>query len=158
MKLSKRSFIIILLAWLTSIILLSLIAASLYLELQREKQNLTELLEKYQSCVMQVNICIDYCEWNGTIVWYNDIIVPLGCNLLEATKIVATVNYTYWEAYHASFVDAINGIWNQGKYYWMWYRWNSESQTWEYGECGADLYVISNGETLKWRYEIPNYS
>jgi len=190
MGMSKRTIIIVLSAWVTSIFLMSLIAASYYIELQKEKQrsgeykemydkllenytdlfnsylgflqeyklekqNLTGMLEEYQSCVMHVNICIDY--GNETIVWYNNTVVPLGCNLLEATKRVAVVNSTYWPAYHASFVDAINGVWNKGSYYWMWYRWNGESKVWKYGDCGADSYTLSNGDVAKWRYEIPNY-
>ena len=192
MELSKRTLIMVLLAWLTSISLLSLVAASYYFELHKEKQasekyenmynelvenytdllnsyqnliqkyksekqNLTELLEQYQGCVMRVNICIDYGEWNGTVVWYNNTIVPLGCNLLEATKKVAIVNSTYWPAYQASFVDAINGVWNQGAYYWMWYRWDNEKNLWVYGDCGADRYTLTNNEILMWRYEIPSY-
>ena len=192
MELSKRTFIMVLLAWLTSISLLSLVAASYYLELHKEKQasekyenmynelvenytdllnsyqnllqkyesekqNLTELLEQYQGCIMRVNICIDYCEWNGTVVWYNNTIVPLGCDLLEATKKVAIVNSTYWPAYQASFVDAINGVWNQGACYWMWYRWDTEENLWVYGDCGADRYTLTNNEILMWRYEIPSY-
>lgn len=121
-----------------------------------EKQNLTELLEKYGNCIMRVNICIDYKEWNGTVVWYNDTIVPLRCNLLEATKKVAVVNYTYWPVYHASFVDAINGVWRDNTRFWMWYRWVNDK--WEYGTCGADLYILSDGEILMWRYETPSYS
>ena len=190
MGISKRTIKMILSAWITSIFLVGLIAASYYIELQKEKQrsgqykemyddllgnytgllnsylnflqeyklgkqNLTEMLEGYESCVMHVNLCIDY--GNGTILWYNDTIVPLGYNLLEATKGVAVVNSTYWPAYRASFVDAINGVWNKGSYYWMWYRWDGESKVWKYGGCGADLYTLSNGEVVKWRYEIPNY-
>ena len=47
-----------------------------YLELvaqyESEKQNLTELVEEYQSCIMHVNICIDYrdgTKWYG--ITYN---------------------------------------------------------------------------------------
>jgi len=104
---------------------------------------------------MRVNICIDY--GNGTIEWYNDTVIPLGYNLLEATKRIAIVNYTYWPSYRASFVDAINGVWNKGAYYWMWYYWDLELKTWRYGNCGADLYVLSKGEIIRWRYEIPSY-
>ena len=189
---SKRTIIIVFSAWVTSIFLMSLIAASYYIELQKEKQrsgeykemydkllenytdllnsylgflqeyklekqNLTGMLKEYQSCIMHVNICIDY--GNETIIWYNNTVVPLGCNLLEATKRVAVINSTYWPAYHASFIDAINGVWNKGAYYWMWYQWNNESKTWEYGDRGADLYILSNNEIVRWRYEIPaNYN
>ena len=132
-----------------------------YLEMvaryESEKQNLTELLEKYGSCIMRVNICIDYKEWNGTVVWYNETIVPLGYNLLQATKTVAVVNSTYWPAYQASFVDAINDVKNHDAYSWMWHRWDYEKKVWEYGPVGADRYQLTNNETVMWRYEIPSY-
>jgi len=124
---------------------------------ESERQNLTELLEKYQSCVMQVNICIDYEEWNATVVWYNNTIVPLKCDLLQATKMVTVVNSTYWPAYQASFVDAINGIWKSGSKFWMWCRWDEEKELWEYGSIGADRCILMKGDTLMWRYEIPGY-
>jgi hypothetical protein len=106
---------------------------------------------------MRVNICIDYKEWNATVVWYNDTIVPLGCNLLQATKAIAVVNCTYWPAYQASFVDAINDVWNHDAYFWMWHRWNSEKEMWQYGDCGADRYTLTNDDVVMWRYEIPSY-
>ena len=183
MKETKRGLIVVVLAWITSLFLVSLVAAYYYVEFQKEKsanavyvsmynnllKNYTSLLQsytkllkdsnssaqQYESCIMRVNICIDY--GNGTIQWYNQTIVPLGCNLLQATRMVAQVNSTYWPAYQASFVDAINGVWNKGAYYWMWYYWDEESKAWKYGDCGADLYILSDGETVRWRYEIPNY-
>jgi hypothetical protein len=140
------------LGWFASLVLIGCVAGYYYMEFQ----NLTQMLKKYENCIMRVNICIDYKEWNGTVVWYNDTIVPLGCNLLEATEKVAVVNHTYWPAFQASFVNAINGVWNNGSYYWMWYCWVNDK--WEYGAYGADSYILSDGEILMWRYEIPSYS
>jgi len=119
-----------------------------------EKQNLTELLEKYRSCIMRVNICINYTEWNATVVWYNNTIVPLGCDLLQATKMVAVVNYTYYWQYQASFVDAINGVWNNKtcSRFWMWHYWDENQKEWKYGQVGADRYKLTNNEIVKWRY------
>lgn len=151
MELSKRSLIILGLGWLTSLILAGFVAGYYYLEYQ----NLLQKLREYEGYVMHVNICIDYREWNGTVVWYNETLVPLGCDLLTATKKIAVVNYTYWESQGASFVDAINNIWNSDKKYWMWYRWTNHG--WEYGPVGADRYILSPNETVMWRYEIPQY-
>jgi hypothetical protein len=153
MELSKRSLVIFCLGWLASLVLTSCIAGYYYME----SQNLTELLEKYGSCIMRVNICIDYKEWNSTVVWYNDTIVPLGCDLLQATKMVATVNSTYWPTIGASFVDAINGVWKTSLYYWMWRYWDQNENEWKYGPVGADCYKLTNGEIVMWRYEIPSY-
>ncbi|MEM2972279.1 MAG: hypothetical protein QW270_07675 [Candidatus Bathyarchaeia archaeon] len=121
-----------------------------------EGENLTELLEEYERCIIRVNICIDY--GNGTATWHNGTVVPLGCNLLNATKQIATVNCTYYWSVPGYFVDAINEVWNEGSYYWMWYQWTPEDEKWKYGPTGADSYILRNNETVKWRYEIPNYS
>ncbi len=181
MEISKRSLVILCLGWLTFLTLSTCIAGYYYLEFQKEtqlnrvyvnmynelmenyinllneKQNLTGLVKEYEQYIMHVNVCIDYREWNGTVVWYNNTVVSLGCNLLQATETITTVNYTYWPAYQASFVDAINGVWNQGSCYWMWYRWDAEKNSWVYGGCGADRYTLINNETIMWRYEIPSY-
>ncbi|MEM1566714.1 MAG: hypothetical protein QW510_06515 [Candidatus Bathyarchaeia archaeon] len=153
MEISKRSLIIFGLGWLTSMVLVGCVAGYYYME----HQNMLKKLEEYerQPLFMRVNICINYKEWNETIVWYNKTFVPLGCNLLNATQMVAVVNFTYWKSYNASFVDAINNVWNSGNKYWMWYRWTSSH--WEYGSVGADKYILSPEETVMWRYEIPSY-
>jgi hypothetical protein len=152
MELSKRSLIIFGLGWLTSLALLGCAAGYYHMECQ----NLLAKIKDYEGCVMRVNICINYEEWNGTVVWYNGTLVLAGCDLLSATKRVAIVNYTYWPSYKASFVDAINNIWKNGTHFWMWYRWTSNG--WEYGPVGADIYILSPNETAMWRYEKPHYS
>lgn len=120
-----------------------------------EKQNLTELLERYGRAMMHVRICIDYKEWNGTTGWHNDTIVPMGCNLLQATEVVAVINSTYWPSLQRYFVDAINGVWNGGARFWMWLSWNDAQERWEYGNVGADGHKLANNEIVMWRYEIP---
>jgi len=152
MELSKRSLLIFGFGWLTSLVLVGNIAGYYYLKYQ----SLLETLKKYEGCVMNIDICINYKEWNGTIAWYNNTIVPLGCDLLNATKKIAIVNYTYWASQDASFVDAINGVWNSGDKYWMWYRWTGDK--WEYGSVGADKYILSPNEIIMWCYEKPNYT
>lgn len=154
MGLSKRRLIIFCLGWLTSLALASFVAGYYYMKFQ----NLTELLEKYENVTIRVNICIYYKELNETLVWYNNTIVPLGCNLLQATETVALVNSTHFPAQQASFVDAINGVWNHGAYFWMWQHWNNAQEKWEYGDIGADKYTLTNNEIVRWRYEIPNYT
>ncbi|MBX5320985.1 MAG: DUF4430 domain-containing protein [Candidatus Bathyarchaeota archaeon] len=149
MELSKRSLTIFGLGWLTSLILVGYVAGYYYMECQ----NLVAKLREYEGCVMHVNICLNY--GSGTVKWHNNTVVLAGCDLLSATKRVATVNYTYWPSQKASFVDAINNVWNNGTYYWMWYHWTNDS--WEYGHVGADTYILSPNETVMWRYEKPHY-
>lgn len=150
----KRTLITLCLGWLASLIIVGGIAGYYYTKLQE----ITQVLKKYKGYVMHVHICINYEAWNGTVEWYNDTLVPLGCNLYEATKTVAVVNATLWNSPEGYFVDAINDVWNNvsENCFWMWYRWLGKG--WEYGYCAADAYTLSDGEIVMWKYEKPNYS
>lgn len=149
----NRTLIIFALAWFASIVILGAIAGYYYIKLQ----SVLQVLEKYKGCTLHVNICIDYDALNETVKWHNDTIVPVGCNLLEATQKIAVVNATYYYSQGGSFVNAINNVRNDPakNYFWMWYRWVNGS--WKCGECAADAYILSDGEIVKWRYETPNY-
>lgn len=120
-----------------------------------EYQNIKTLMEQYEAVTLRVNLCINY--GNGTILWYNKTIVPFGYDLLNATRLIATISSTYWSAYEASFVDAINGIPNTHSYYWMWLYWEENENTWKYGQVGADCHILKPNEMIMWRYEIPAY-
>ncbi|MFQ6085934.1 MAG: hypothetical protein ACE5OY_06705 [Candidatus Bathyarchaeia archaeon] len=116
-----------------------------------QSQSLTAAVGEYERFTMRVNLCIDY--GNGSRTWYNETLVPMGCNLLTATKEVADVESTFWPEYMASFVDSINGVANNATHYWMWSYWDEGSGTWAHGQVGADLYPLSPGHRALWRYE-----
>jgi hypothetical protein len=118
-------------------------------------QNYTKLREEYESVTVLLKLCINY--GNGTMVWYNGSRIPINTNLLNATMRVANVQYTYWPALEASFVDAINGVSNSPPYYWMWLYQDVNTTTWTYGPSGADLFIVKSGQVFMWRYEIPTY-
>jgi hypothetical protein len=118
-------------------------------------QNYTELWKEYESVTVLFKLCIDY--GNGTAIWYNSSRIPINTNLLNATKRVADVQYTYWQSLQASFVDAINGVSNSPPYYWMWLYQDANTTTWTYGPAGADLFIVKSGQVFMWRYEIPTY-
>ena len=118
-------------------------------------QNYTELWEEYESVTVLFKLCINY--GNGTAVWCNGSRIPVNTNLLNATQRVADVQYTYWPALEASFVDEINGVHNSVPYYWMWLYQDADTTTWTYGPAGADVFIVKSGQVFMWRYEIPSY-
>ena len=114
-------------------------------------QELSNLLKEYEKYVIHVNICINSTEYDGKILWHNNTLVPLGYSLLQATELVASVNATpYGWGY---LVDAINGIWSNETHYWLWYCWDGQTNSWKFGEVGADQHILQDGETVKWQYE-----
>ncbi len=105
--------------------------------------------EKMENQLITVNIGLKYRD--GRIEWHNSTKVPSGSTLLDATEVVANVNYTVYPGMGA-FINSINGVRNEKPYYWMWWTWNP-SMGWTLGPVAADKYVLSNGETVLWYYE-----
>ena len=113
-------------------------------------QEYVNLSREYEAVTMRVNIAIDY--GNGTKVWYNNTLVPLGATLLNATETVADVQSTPYPQYQAVFIDAINGIPTTETHYWWWKYWDAEANEWKDGEKGADIYNLKPQETVMWQY------
>jgi len=143
--------LIFLLGSVTALVITACLAGYYYIQYQNYKA----FIEQYEAVTMRANLCINY--GNGTIIWYNKTIVPLGYDLLNATKLIAKISSTYWPAYQASFVDSINGVANNPPYYWMWLYWDENENVWKYGPVGADCYILKPNEIIMWRYEIPAY-
>ena len=101
---------------------------------------------------MKVNICIDY--GNGTKVWHNNTLVPVGFTLLNATELIADVDYTTWPE-QGAFVNGINGVMlsSEEKKSWFWWRWDATISRWILGEVGADQHVLQRGEIVAWTYQ-----
>lgn len=108
-----------------------------------------DLVERTKGNPIQVNICLNY--GNGTVRWHNSTETTMGMTLLNATLLVAEVNYTLWPGMGA-FVNSIDDKENSNPFYWMWWMWASYSD-WLEGPVACDKYVVADGETLYWYYE-----
>lgn len=100
---------------------------------------------------ISVNIAIDY--GNGTRIWYNSTVLPIGSTLFNATTKVAKYNYTFG-TYGVS-TEAINNIWvdQAKKMYWMWWYWDLNERKWILGPCAVNEYTLRDDETIIWYYE-----
>lgn len=79
----------------------------------------TDITAKLRDVSYTVNILIKY--QNGTKVWYNQTLVPIGWSLFNATLKVTNGKVEYSTAFGSPFVTAINGMKSSGLYAWMWY-------------------------------------
>jgi hypothetical protein len=116
-------------------------------------QEYVNLSREYEAVTMRVDIYIHY--GNGTKVWHNNTIVPLGATLLNATELVADVQYTYWPEYGAVFIDSIDGVANNvtaGKS-WFWWYWDTTGSGWILGEVGANQHMLHRGDIVAWTYQ-----
>jgi len=95
-----------------------------------------------------VNMLVKYD--NGTKVWYNQSLVPIGWSLFNATLKVTGGRAEYAIFFGSPFITKINGVKGSGPYAWMWYLWNATSATWKLGEAGADAYILRDGDVVAW--------
>jgi parallel beta-helix repeat protein len=99
----------------------------------------------------KVSVLIDY--GNGSISWYNGVILPEAANVFNATLAVAIVNYTYYPVNDAIIVDAINGVWNSPPFYWNWFYWNFTESQWLMGSVASNQYTLNYCDIIAWHYQ-----
>ncbi len=101
-----------------------------------------------RNTVIQVNVTLDY--GNGTVDTNDVVYLAPNTTALDALKAVASVNTTYWPAFEAWFIDAINEVYNNanGNNRWWVYAVNGE-----HALIGAAEYTIKDGDQIEWTYQ-----
>ena len=140
--------------WLTlSLCLIALLILSLNLNLYYyeaytdSEQRYARLLSEDRK-IISVNLLIEFN--NGTRIWHNETLVPIGWTLFNLTIVTTGGRVEYQIAYGSAFITSISGVSRSGPLFWLWYSWNSTSGGWASGMSGADQYVLLNGDTLAW--------
>jgi hypothetical protein len=88
------------------------------------------------------DLMIDY--GNDTVVWYNSTRVPLGTNLLNATKRLVPVDLM------GNYVTRINGVGGDGSgFFWLWHKYDG---IWTFSFAAAHEYTLKDGDVVKWEY------
>jgi len=137
---------------LALLILSSGIAVYFYLDSAEAHRRYNYLLSELESVSLEVNLLIDY--GNGSLVWHNKTILPIGATLLNATLKVSSVEYIGSDM--GVFVTGIDGVGTKivkKGYYWLWWRFDKARGEWVLGETAADHYILQRGDILAWVYE-----
>jgi len=122
--------------------------SSLEIEYFSLKEDYDVLLQDVEDLTITINLKIDY--GGGNVTWHNATRVPLDANLLTATRLIASVDYTTSD--FGAFVNEIDGVGGDADTYWLWHYLDKDTGNWEYGPSGADLWVLHNGDTVSWIY------
>ena len=97
-----------------------------------------------------VDVRVDY--GNGTCRWVSCILQAGDDTVYNVTQQVAVSLNVSWHG-GAAFVDAIDGVWNNYPYYWMWWYWNGSAGCWELGPVACNQYVLEDFDVVAWYYE-----
>ena len=107
-----------------------------------------DVILKLKEVSYTTNILLKYS--NGTKVWFNQTLVPVGWSLFNATLKVLDKRVEYSIFYGSPFITAMNGVKATGSYAWMWYVWNATSSSWTLGETAANAYILRDKDTVAW--------
>jgi hypothetical protein len=139
--------------WAAAALLCTTIGAS-YFALNYQSQNMKlqtdydALLADVEDMTININMMIDYGD--GNIVWLNDTRVPLDINLLKALELLAEIEYSTSE--YGAFVTKVDGIGDDPTKFWLWFWYDTEAESWDYGPSAADFWVLHDGDVVAWEY------
>ncbi|MGQ9515042.1 MAG: DUF4430 domain-containing protein [Thermoproteota archaeon] len=119
------------------------------------EQSYTRILSELEELTYSTNLLVEFS--NGTKIWYNGTLVPIGSSLFNlTTRTVGDLEYQ--TMYGSVFITSIMGERNSGNFFWLWYLWNSSTNDWVLGMVGSDQYILHDGDTLAWYFaDISSY-
>ena len=118
--------------------------------LQADYDALLERVESMQGSLDNLKIIIDMRIEYGdeNIVWYNSTLVPLNAKLLEATEIIASVDFAPSD--FGAIVNEIGEVGGDEGFFWLWYTYKEGG--WQLGMTGADIWSLKDGDIVAWEY------
>lgn len=138
----KNSWQIISVIFLVWAIAGSMLAVNYY---QTSQQQQTIIDNLTTGTIIRANLAVNY--GNGTIVWFNNTLIPYDYTLLNLTQKVATVNYSI--AGTDVFVNSINGVQGGiGGKYWVYDVWNGTA--WDIVWTSCNKLVIHYNDIVMW--------
>lgn len=135
-------------------ILVSIITTATTIHYYQESLSANEKYDEYyhkytslRGSIIQVSVTIDYK--NGTSNTNDEVYMSTDANVLDALKVVAKVNATYWEAFQSFMVDGINGVFSDfgQNRFWVF------AVNGEHALVSADQYILKDGDQVEWTFD-----
>ena len=139
------------LAVLVWAILGTFVAGYYFVQFDIYHREYNNLADQFNSISLKVNILLDY--GNGTRVWYNNTVLPLGSTAFNATCSIADVDKEDWGGDLGILVTSINGVANDGPYGWCyWYR-DSGNLEWTSLQYSCAKHILHEGDMIAITYD-----
>jgi len=100
---------------------------------------------------LKANILLSY--GNGTKVWRNNTVLPLGSTAFTAIYYLADdINYTDYGGELGILVTSINGVANNSTHGWLYWCWDSQNSKWTLPEYSSAKHLLHKGEMIAFTY------
>lgn len=112
--------------------------------------NVGDISTMLEGISLRANILISY--GNGTKVWHNNTILPLGSTAFTAIYSIANnINYTKYEGL-GILVTTLNGLTNNSTHGWLYWYWNLGSSEWILPNYSCAEHILHRGDTIAFTY------
>ena len=100
---------------------------------------------------LKVNILLGY--GNGTRIWHNSTVLPLGATAFTAIFSIADeINYTDYGGELGILVASINRVTSNSTHGWFYWYCDLESSEWILPSYSCGKYILHRGETIAFTY------
>jgi len=149
--LEKKLFTYVILAVLVWAILGTFVAGYYFVQFDIYHREYNNLADQFNSISLKVNILLDY--GNGTRVWYNNTVLPLGSTAFNATCSIADVDKKDYGEPLGILVTSINGVANNNPYGWFYCYWDSKNSEWIFPTHSCAKHILHEGDTIAFTYD-----
>ena len=130
----------------SALILTTTLTVYFYTSYREAEKRYANTLSTLSAVTYPVKILIKYD--NGTKIWYNQTLIPIGWSLLQATNKTTEGKVVGEKFSFGMFVTSINGVPGKGPVYWIAYSWNGSK--WDLLNIGSDQFILKQGEIVAW--------
>jgi hypothetical protein len=122
--------------------------SNLISQLATYMENISSVLE---GTSFKINILLSY--GNGTKIWHNNTVLPLGGTAFTAMfSVTDEMNYTDYGGELGILVTSINRVANNFTHGWFYWYWNPENSEWVLPSYSCEKYILHRGETIALTY------
>lgn len=148
----KGLLIYVILGVLVWAILGTVVAAYYFHQYDTYQREYSNLADQFASISIKVNIFLSY--GNGTKVWHNNTVIPLGATAFNATYSVAEdVKHTDYGGELGIIVTSINGLANNSTHGWLYWYYDSGNLGWMGLQQSCAKHILHEGDIIALTYE-----
>ena len=90
---------------------------------------------------------------NGTKIWRNSTVLPLGATAFTAIYFVAReINYTDYGGDFGILVTSVDGLTSNSTHGWLYWTWNLGTSTWTLPNYSCAKHILHRGDVLAFTY------
>jgi len=147
----KRFFTYVVLGLFSWALIGTVLAGYYFVQQDMYQREYNEIAKQLTNISIKVDFVLNY--GNGTRIWKNDTVLPLGSTAFNATiHIASDVGYQDFGGELGILVTSINGVSQNNTHGWFYWVWEKENTMWLSMPYSCAKYILHEGDLLAITY------